>query len=128
MPNHEVDEAARLLAIADRYFAQASAARALAAAIDQRRISLTTRLDPCVHRHLPEVWSSNAAEISRMRLTRMIARDVWVACEQLLETRIALIRNAEEADAQAFVLQSRAAEINLATATHDSKTSPDKLV
>lgn len=58
----------------------------------------------------------------------MIARDVWVACEQLLETRIALIRNAEEADAQAFVLQSRAAEINLATATHDSKTSPDKLV
>ena len=128
MPNHEVDEAARLLAIADRYFAQASAARALAAAIDQRRISLTTRLDPCVHRHLPEVWSSNAAEISRMRLTRMIARDVWVACEQLLETRIALIRNAEEADAQAFVLQSRAGEINLATATHDSKTSPDKLV
>ena len=128
MPNHEVDEAARLLAIADRYFAQASAARALAAAIDQRRISLTTRLDPCVHRHLPEVWSSNAAEISRMRLTRMIARDVWVACEQLLETRIALIRNAEEAAAQAFVLQSRAAEINLATATHDSKTSPDKLV
>ena len=58
----------------------------------------------------------------------MIARDVWVACEQLLETRIALIRNAEEADAQAFVLQSRAAEINLATATDDSKTSPDKLV
>ncbi len=128
MPNHEVDEAARLLAIADRYFAQASAARALAAAIDQRRISLTTRLDPCVHRHLPEVWSSNAAEVSRMRLTRMIARDVWVACEQLLETRIALIRNAEEADAQAFVLQSRAAEINLETATQDSKTSPDKLV
>ena len=128
MPNFEVDEAARLLAIADRYFAQASAARALAAAIDQRRISLTTRLDPCVHRHLPEVWSSNAAEISRVRLTRMIARDVWVACEQLLETRRALIRNAEEADAQAFVLQSRAAEINLATATGDSKTSPDKLV
>ena len=53
MPNFEVDEAARLLTIADRYFAQASAARALAAAIDQRRISLTTRLDPCVHRHLP---------------------------------------------------------------------------
>ena len=128
MPNFEVDEAARLLTIADRYFAQASAARALAAAIDQRRISLTTRLDPCIHRHLREVWSSNAAEISRMRLTRMIARDVWVACEQLLETRIALIRNAEEADAQAFVLQSRAAEINLETATDDSKTSPDKLV
>ena len=128
MPNFEVDEAARLLTIADRYFAQASTARALAAAIDQRRISLTTRLDPCVHRHLPEVWSSNAAEISRVRLTRMIARDVWIACEQLLETRIALIRRAEEADAQAFVLQSRAAEINLATATDDSKTSPDKLV
>ena len=128
MPNFEVDEAARLLTIADRYFAQASTARALAAAIDQRRISLTTRLDPCVHRHLPEVWSSNAAEISRVRLTRMIARDVWIACEQLLETRIALIRRAEEADAQAFVLQSRAAEINLVTATDDSKTSPDKLV
>ncbi|MXW62244.1 MAG: hypothetical protein F4Z58_14510 [Acidimicrobiaceae bacterium] len=128
MPNHDADEAARLLVIADRYFAQASAARGLAAAIDQRRISLTTRLDPCVRRHLPEVWSSNAAEVSRMRLTRMIARDIWVACEQLLETRTALIQNAEEAEAQAFVLQGRAAEINSTATNHHDNRSPDTLV
>lgn len=127
MPNHDADEAARLLTVADWYFAQASAARGLAAAIDQRRISLTTRLEPCVRRHLPEVWTSNAAEISRMRLTRMIARDVWVACEQLLETRTALLRSAEEADAQAFVLQSRAAEINSTATNHHDNRTPDTL-
>ncbi|MDE0066291.1 MAG: hypothetical protein OXN44_05385 [Acidimicrobiaceae bacterium] len=127
MPNHDADEGARLLAIADRYFAQASAARELAAAIDQRRMSLSNRLEPCVRRHLPEVWSSNAAEISRMRLTRMIARDVWVACEQLLETRMALLKNAEEADAQAFVLQNRAAEINSVAPSHHDNRSPNTL-
>ncbi len=127
MPDNDADEAARLLVVADRYFAQASAARELAAAIDQRRMSLSNRLEPCVRRHLPEVWSSNAAEISRMRLTRMIARDVWVACEQLLETRTALLTNAEDADAQAFVLQRRAAEINSTATNHHNNRSPDAL-
>ena len=127
MPNHEADEPARLLAIADSYFAHASAARELATAIDQRRISLTSRLEPCVRRHLPEVWSSNAAEISRTKLTRMVARDVWVACEQLLETRMALLKTAEEAEAQAIVLQGRAAEINSTVTNHDYR-SPDPLV
>ena len=120
-----LEEANRLLAIADRYSAQASGARELAAAIDQRRISLETRLDPCIRRHLPEVWSSNAAEISRTKLTRMIARDVWVSCEQLLETRVALIGNAEDYDAQAFVLRGRAAEVEATAALHDSGNSVD---
>ena len=127
MPDRDADEAARLLAIADQYFSQAAAARELAAAIDQRRMSLSTRLEPCVRRHLPEVWSSAAAEVSRMKLTRMIARDVWAACAQLLETRTALLNKAEEADTQAFVLRSRAAEIHsTATNDHDLRT-PDPL-
>lgn len=127
MPETDIDEPARLLAIADRYFAQASAARELAAAIDQRRLSLANRLEPCIRRHLPEVWSSNAAEISRMKLTRMIARDVWTSCEQLLETRTALMRRAEELDSQAFALTSRAAEISEAAALQGPKTTRDQL-
>ena len=127
MPETDLDETGRLLAIADRYFAQASAARELAAAIDQRRLSLANRLEPCIRRHLREVWSSNAAEISRMKLTRMIARDIWVSCEQLLETRIALMRQAEELDGQAFALQSRAAEITATAATQGHNKTRDQL-
>ncbi len=127
MPETDLDEPARLLAIADRYFAQASAARELAAAIDQRRLSLTNRLEPCIQRHLPEVWSSNAAEISRMKLTRMIAREVWVSCEHLLETRTALMRRAEELDSQALALTNRAAELSEAAALQGPKTKRDQL-
>ncbi len=127
MSNTDLDEAARLLTVADRYFAQASVSRTLASAIDERRISLSNRLEPCIRRHLPEVWSSAAAENSRMRLTRMIARDVWVSCEQLLETRIALIRQAEEFDTQAFTLQSRAAEINATGADQGPNKTRDTL-
>ena len=126
MSETDLDEPTRLRAIADRYFEQASAARELAAAIDQRRMSLTNRLEPCVRRHLPEVWSSNAAEISRMRLTRMIARDVWASCEHLLETRAALMRRAEELESHALTLTSRAAEISEAAARHGPKTRRDQ--
>lgn len=125
MPQFDTDESARLLAIADRYLAQAAAARELAAAIDQRRIILSSRLDPCVRRHLPDIWSSNAAEISRTRLNRMIARDVYMACDQLLQTRVALTAKAEASEAQAFELQHRATEISnaiLATTTDPSST------
>ena len=122
MPETQADEAGRLRVMADRYFAQAAAARALAAEIDARRAVLTTRLDPCVQRHLPETWSSNAAEISRMQLTRMVARDVWVACEQLLATRTALISAAEAADSHAFALQSRAAGIEYELSTNQNAT------
>lgn len=127
MPDSEIDEPARLLATADRYLAQAAAARELAAAIDQRRLSLTHRLEPCIQRHLPEVWSSAAAEISRMRLTRMIARDVWVSCEHLLETRAALMRRADELDSQALALTRTAAELSEAAALQGPKTTRDEL-
>ncbi len=123
MPQFETDESARLLAIADSYLAQAAAARDLATAIDQRRIFLTSRLDPCMRRHLPDVWSSNAAEISRTKLNRMIARDVYLACDQLLQTRVALVAKAEASEAQAFALQHRVTELNnakLAIATDPS--------
>ncbi len=127
MPETDVDEPARLLAIADRYFVQASTARELAAAIDQRRLSLANRLEPCIRRHLPEVWSSNAAEISRMKLTRMVARDVWTSCERLLETRTALMRRAEELDSEALSLTRTAAEISEAAALQGPKTTRDQL-
>lgn len=120
MQSPNADEAARLLAIADQYFTQANAARLLASAIDRRRHALKTRLDPCIQRHLPDVWSSNAAEISRTRLTRMVARDLWIACEQLFETRTALMHAAEEAETQGFVLQNRASKINAVTASTDN--------
>lgn len=111
--NPEVDEAARLLAIADQYLRQANAARTLARTIERRRLMLKNRLDPCVQRHQPDVWSSAAAEISRARLTRTVARDLSIACDQLLETRTALIHSAEQAEAQAFVLQNRASDIKV---------------
>ena len=112
MPTFNPDESSRLFTLADHYFAQASTVRDLAAAIDQRRIALLNRLDPCVRRHVPEVWSSTAADISRMKLNRMIARDVWNAADQLLATRVALVRHAEEAEAHAFDLQHRARELS----------------
>ena len=62
-----------------------------------------------------------------MKLTRMIARDIWVSCEQLLETRIALMRQTEELDGQAFALQSRAAEITAAAATQGHNKTRDQL-
>ena len=127
MPESDIDEPARLLVIADRYFAQASTAREIAAAIDQRRLSLANRLEPCIRRHQREVWSSNAAEISRVKLTRMIARDVWTAGEQLLETRSELIRRAEQLDSQAFALTSQAAELSEAAAMQGPKTTRDQL-
>lgn len=123
MPEPDIDEPARLLSIADRYLAQASAARELAAAIDQRRLSLANRLEPVVARHLPEVWSSNAAEISRMKLTRMVARDVWASCDNLLEIRTALMGRAEEFDSQALSLTRRAAELSEAAALRGPKTT-----
>ena len=120
-------EPARLLAIADQNLAQAARARELAAAIDQRRLSLSGRLEPCIARHLPEVWSSNAAEISRVQLTRMVARDVWKSCEHLLETRTALMRRAEELDSHALTLTHQAAELSEAAALQGPKTERDQL-
>lgn len=127
MPETDLEQPARLLAIADRCLAQAAAAREIAASIDQRRLSLANRLEPCIRRHLPAVWSSHAAEVSRMKLTRMIARDVWVSCDQLLKTRTALIGRAEELDSAALALTSRAAEISAEQAAGAPKKTRDRL-
>ena len=62
-----------------------------------------------------------------MKLTRMIARDVWVSCDQLLKTRTALIGRAEELDSAALALTSRAAEISAEQAAGAPKKTRDRL-
>lgn len=113
MPVFATTEADRLLALADNHLARAYANRELAADIDRRRFALESRLEPCLVRHVSAVWSSAAAEASRVSLSRVVARNIWQASQQLLAIRTALLVAAENSENHATALRRQAAEESL---------------
>ena len=65
---------------------RAEEARALALEIDIRRHTVLERDDDCVARHTADVWSSRAAEISRISLVRGVGYALWTVSVGLQET------------------------------------------
>ncbi|MFT5203541.1 MAG: hypothetical protein ACI9C1_002941 [Candidatus Aldehydirespiratoraceae bacterium] len=93
-PHAEID---RLRSHAQWAIGQATEARALGLDIDVRRQFVLDRDKDCLSRHTAAVWSSRAAERSRVTLQHSIGFSLWMASEGLNETVTAL-----EAQAGAF--------------------------
>jgi hypothetical protein len=101
-PRAEID---RLRAHARWAVGQAAEARALGLDIDVRRQVILDRDKDCLTRHTAAVWSSRAAERSRVTLQHSIAPSLWMASEGLRETMTAL-------ETQAAVFEDTALDAN----------------
>ena len=86
-PQPEID---RLRIHARWAIGQAAEARALGLDIDVRRQVVLGRDKDCLARHTAAVWSSRAAERSRVTLHHSIGLSLWMASEGLRETMTAL--------------------------------------
>jgi hypothetical protein len=87
---------------------RAEEARRLARDIEGRRVVVASRLEGSLARHTADTWSSRAAERSRTELQRVVDRNLWMADEDLRDTRIALDAKANTLDDTARADRRRA--------------------